>query len=380
MATDFSALHNEQLTMDAARTGGTSTTGRRVHPPRGQHFLVTIWGCFADIESRLGQLHSTGFIEWATGQFEATREGVDPHYQAVIRCRDQQQASQLQQTLGTGGIKCHAELCRSVKASLEYVSKKQSATGQVLAVGQPSNVRSETKRRWHEEVKSEKIRKQLEVRDMYLAKDLDSSVALEIQEECPHLVGEIEAGYRLAVQHRQETIRKKARQDTTTINWRAWQRDLMEKLAATPNDRTIYVVYDEQGAAGKSFFAKAYQTSFTSTTLVFDNGKSNDIKYIASRMPDCRVVFMDLTRTTNEYVNYAVIEELKNGQFTSGKYSSITCSRSTPHVVILTNFRLKWNAFSSDRWAVYNVYHEGHEWKFDFYSNANQCKELFTSE
>ena len=131
------------------------------------------------------------------------------------------------------------------------------------------------------------------------------------------------------------------------VDWRPWQKSLENRMYEDADSRSIYVIYDPVGNQGKSYFAKMFTQQHPGESLVIDNGKSNDLKYVCMRTPLLKWLFIDLTRTVHDFVNYAVIEELKNGVYTSGKYESRSVVNPHPHVVILTNFKLKYDAVST---------------------------------
>lgn len=97
---------------------------------------------------------------------------------------------------------------------------------------------------------------------------------------------------------------------------REWQTDVLEKLE-NQDDRKILFVVDEVGGNGKSFLAD-YMIA-TKDAIAFDNGKSADLKYGYSGE---EYIIFDLVRSSQEHINYEIIETLKNGRFFNTKYDS----------------------------------------------------------
>lgn len=125
-----------------------------------------------------------------------------------------------------------------------------------------------------------------------------------------------------------------------------WQRTLFTDLEATPDPRKIIWIVDSVGNSGKSYFATHYRAR---TSYYVTGGKSADIFYGYQYE---EVIFFDLARMKQEYVQYDVMECFKNGQFYSTKYESKNVKFNTPHVVVFSNFRPDTNMLSSDRWDI----------------------------
>jgi hypothetical protein len=129
---------------------------------------------------------------------------------------------------------------------------------------------------------------------------------------------------------------------------RPWQQDLLDHLLTEPDSRKVIWFSDTLGGMGKS--AMATYLHFYHDAFVTDNGSSKDIAY---SMPDSpRIVIVDLTRETEERVNYAIIEAMKNGRVVSHKYESKVRYFEIPHVVVFANFPPRMSALSMDRWDI----------------------------
>jgi len=64
-----------------------------------------------------------------------------------------------------------------------------------------------------------------------------------------------------------------------------------------------------------------------------------DILYGYAMKPKAHVVF-DIPRSQKDYINYSVIEQLKDGLCTSIKYEPIMIARIQPiHVIVMANFK-----------------------------------------
>lgn len=115
------------------------------------------------------------------------------------------------------------------------------------------------------------------------------------------------------------------------------------------NDRTITWAFDKIGNTGKTYLSK-YLCCLGA--IRFTNGKSNDIAYAYNGQ---EIIIFDFTRSLEGYVNYSIIEELKNGMIFSGKYESKFKTFKTPKILCLSNWMPKLSSFSFDRWDIVDV-------------------------
>lgn len=127
---------------------------------------------------------------------------------------------------------------------------------------------------------------------------------------------------------------------------RDWQQYLFDKLQEPADDRTILWVYDEVGAKGKTFFSK-YMLS-NHGAFYTSPSKGADILYSYKNE---NIILYDIPRSCDEeYVNWGVIEKLKDGIIFSGKYASCTKVRKdNAHVCIFSNSLPEEGKFSVDR-------------------------------
>jgi hypothetical protein len=132
-----------------------------------------------------------------------------------------------------------------------------------------------------------------------------------------------------------------------------WQSSLNNVLKLPANSREIIFVVDTTGNTGKSWFAD-YFCSLHDNAQVLEMGKKADVAYAIN--PECRVFFFDITREINEYMNYSVLEALKNGRIFSSKYDSCMTRLTTiPHVVVLMNQHPDMSKLSLDRYKIINL-------------------------
>ena len=65
-----------------------------------------------------------------------------------------------------------------------------------------------------------------------------------------------------------------------------------------------------------------------------------------------KIVLLDIPRSAEGYINYGVLEQLKNGLLYSGKYEGGKCLFDDVHVVVFANFMPDRSQFSEDRWNI----------------------------
>lgn len=136
-------------------------------------------------------------------------------------------------------------------------------------------------------------------------------------------------------------------------DYRPHQQTLARKLEEEPDDRTITFVVDQTGGTGKSWFIKKWLSEHPSDTQVLSIGKRDDLAHTidVSR----RFFLFDLPRSSAEFLQYTVLEQLKDRIIFSPKYMSRTkFLEHQPHVVVFMNEMPDRNKLSIDRYEVIN--------------------------
>ena len=129
-----------------------------------------------------------------------------------------------------------------------------------------------------------------------------------------------------------------------------FQTVLLDFLAEEPHDRHILWFFDSRGGAGKTFMAKHMVDSMGA--FYTNGGKQADITYAYKGQ---RVAVFDFVRDSAKYVNYGVIEQIKNGIMFNSKYESCMKRFDIPHVVVFANFLPVKGKFSEDRYQVCDI-------------------------
>lgn len=141
------------------------------------------------------------------------------------------------------------------------------------------------------------------------------------------------------------------------LELRPWQTRMKLIVQGPPHPRQILWRWESIGNTGKSSFCK--HLALTMDALVV-SGKGDDIKYFVStyiektkKFP--KIIILDLPRTSEGFVCWSTIEQLKNGMFFSGKYESNMVMFNDAHVIIFANFapnEMDRRKLSADRWNI----------------------------
>lgn len=138
-----------------------------------------------------------------------------------------------------------------------------------------------------------------------------------------------------------------------------WQVDVLLKLKQQPDNRSIMWYWSYEGGRGKSSLCR--YLAITQGAIVCA-GKAADMKYQIAQYKQKkgfgpRLVIFDVPRSSENFLSYTGIEEIKNGVFASNKYESDMCIIAHPHVLVLANFQpdMQNKDMSSDRFDCVNV-------------------------
>nr|ACJ36781.1 replication initiation protein [Banana bunchy top virus satellite Y] len=128
---------------------------------------------------------------------------------------------------------------------------------------------------------------------------------------------------------------------------RPWQIQLTEAIDEEPDDRSIIWVYGPYGNEGKSTYAK----SLIKKDWFYTRGgkKENILFSYVDEGSDKHIVF-DIPRCNQDYLNYDVIEALKDRVIESTKYKPIKIVElGKIHVIVMANFMPDFCKISEDR-------------------------------
>lgn len=135
---------------------------------------------------------------------------------------------------------------------------------------------------------------------------------------------------------------------------RDWQRTLKDVLMEPADDRTVRFYVDVNGGSGKSWFSRWMVTNYADKVQLLGIGKRDDMCFAVEETKS--IFLLNVPRGQMEFLQYAVLEMLKDRVVTSNKYASRTKFLYTqPHVVVFSNEEPDREKMSEDRYAVINL-------------------------
>lgn len=129
---------------------------------------------------------------------------------------------------------------------------------------------------------------------------------------------------------------------------RPWQASLYQRLQGPADDRTVEFLVDIDGGLGKSWFC-GYVFSRIKYCQLLGPGKRDDLAHIV----DVRttVFLFNVPRGQMEYLNYGLLEMLKDRMVLSPKYESqMKILNEVPHVIVFCNEAPDESKMSQDRY------------------------------
>lgn len=134
---------------------------------------------------------------------------------------------------------------------------------------------------------------------------------------------------------------------------RLWQRRLDGIVSGEPDDRRIVFVVDPQGNSGKSWLCR-YWLSHRGSTQFLSIGKRDDLAFAVDVSSDLFVI--DIPRGHMQYLQYGLLEMLKNRLVFSTKYvSQAKRFDHNVHVVVFSNEPPDMDALTEDRYKIIEI-------------------------
>jgi len=132
-----------------------------------------------------------------------------------------------------------------------------------------------------------------------------------------------------------------------------WQRDLVNDLDGEPDDCIIQFIVDPIGNNGKSWICKYLKNKLPAKVQILQIGKRDDLAHALN--PKRSIILFDIPRRGMEYLQYHVLEMLKNGEVFSPKYDSGSKTLPPCHVVVFCNEEPDRQAMSQDRFKITRI-------------------------
>lgn len=132
-----------------------------------------------------------------------------------------------------------------------------------------------------------------------------------------------------------------------------WEYKLKEVIENDADTRSIHWFYDPIGETGKTVNAK--DLYFNHNAFYCTGGKSADIAHAYNYEP---IVVFNLVASADEETMkylYKVLEEFKDGIFSSGKYMSQTKSFKIPQVIVFSNICPDQTKMKKNRLTIHHI-------------------------
>jgi hypothetical protein len=133
---------------------------------------------------------------------------------------------------------------------------------------------------------------------------------------------------------------------------RDWQIPLYEALQQPcTTDRGILFYVDPDGGKGKSYFQRWMSSYYPDRVQVLGVGKRDDLAHTIEEEKD--IFLFNVPRLQGEFLNYSILEMLKDRVVFSPKYDSHTkILQKIPHVVVFTNEFPDMGKMTQDRYII----------------------------
>lgn len=134
-----------------------------------------------------------------------------------------------------------------------------------------------------------------------------------------------------------------------------WQAELAGELEGDADDRSVIFYVDPEGGKGKTWFQQWFYANCGGCAQILSAGKRDDMALAIDKTK--RVFFFNVPRGGMEYLQYTILEQLKDQMIWSPKYNSCTKFLVTrPHVVVFCNEDPDMDKMSSDRYDIRTNY------------------------
>lgn len=156
---------------------------------------------------------------------------------------------------------------------------------------------------------------------------------------------------------KQDIIKRELIEKYKNVVWKDWQKNILNIINEEPDERSIVWIYDKIGNNGKTFLRK--YIALIRECIICDGKKDNVLNSLKIKCidedKDVEIIILDIPRHNENFVNYGLIEQLKDGHVYSGKYEGGEIWLRNVHVIIFSNNMPDKSKFSNDRWNIINI-------------------------
>jgi len=139
---------------------------------------------------------------------------------------------------------------------------------------------------------------------------------------------------------------------TPRLGWQLTVGALIE--SENPSARSIHFVVDPDGGKGKSWICRWALTKYPDKVQILRIGKRDDLAYAIDETK--RVFIFDIPREQMMYLQYSVLESLKDQMIFSAKYeSSLKVLRNPVQVIVFSNEKPDTTQLTDDRFNLIEI-------------------------
>lgn len=133
-----------------------------------------------------------------------------------------------------------------------------------------------------------------------------------------------------------------------------WQTRVYARAVNPPIDRKITFVVDPSGNSGKTWLCLKLMSLFPDRVQILGIGKRDDLAYMLDESKN--IFLVDIPRSQMIFLQYSVLEMIKNGLVISPKYESgVKVLHSSASVIVFSNEPPDMTALTSDRYEIINI-------------------------
>lgn len=130
-----------------------------------------------------------------------------------------------------------------------------------------------------------------------------------------------------------------------------WQTELVDKVSSPADDRSVDFIVDYEGGKGKTFLQQMLVSHRSDQVQILGVGRRDDMAHSVDASK--RIFLINVPRGAMQYLQYTILEQLKDRMVYSPKYNSkMKILRHVPHVVVFCNEDPDMTLMSQDRYNI----------------------------